>query len=73
MKKSIYIFSNGLVKREQNTILIENENGKKFIPIENTSEIYLFGEITFNTKILNYLSEKEIILHYFNYYGYYSG
>ncbi len=73
MKKSIYVFSNGTIKRDENTILIENENGKKYIPIENTSEIYLFGEIALNTKLLNYLSEKEIILHYFNYYGYYSG
>ena len=73
MKKSIYVFSNGTIKRDENTISIENENFKKFIPIENTSEIYLFGEVTFNTKLLNYLSEKGIIIHYFNYYGYYSG
>lgn len=73
MKKSIYVFSNGTIKRDENTISIENENFKKFIPIENTSEIYLFGEVTFNTKLLNYLSEKGIIVHYFNYYGYYSG
>jgi CRISPR-associated protein Cas1 len=73
MKKSIYVFSNGTIKRDENTISIENENAKKYIPIENTSEIYLFGEVTFNTKLLNYLSEKGIIMHYFNYYGYYSG
>jgi CRISPR-associated protein Cas1 len=73
MKKSIYVFSNGTIKRDENTISIESENSKKFIPIENTSEIYLFGEVTFNTKLLNYLSEKGIIIHYFNYYGYYSG
>lgn len=73
MKKSIYIFSNGTLKREQNTILLENESIRKYIPIENTSEIYMFGEINFNTKLLQYLSEKGILIHYFNYYGYYSG
>jgi len=73
MKKSIYIFSNGTIKRDENTISIVNDTDKKFIPIENTSEIYMFGEVTFNTKLLNYLSEKGIIIHYFNYYGYYSG
>jgi len=26
-----------------------------------------------NTKVLNFLSQKEIILHYFNYYDYYAG
>ena len=73
MKKSIYVFSNGTIKRDENTISIVNDIDKKFIPIENTSEIYMFGEVTFNTKLLNYLSEKGIIIHYFNYYGYYSG
>ena len=74
LKQSIYIFSNGRLKRKDNTLFFENEEGvKKFIPIENTKEIYAFGEIDLNTKILNFLSQKEIILHYFNYYGYYTG
>ncbi len=73
MKKSIYIFSNGTINREANTISIEVNNSKKYIPIENTSEIYMFGEINFNTKFLDFMSQKGIIIHYFNYYGYYSG
>jgi CRISPR-associated protein Cas1 len=73
MKKSIYIFSSGDLKKYENTIIIENQSGKKFLPIENISEIYIFGEINLNIKLLNYLSEKGIIVHYFNYYGYYSG
>jgi len=74
MKKSIYIFSNGRLKRKDNTLFFENEEGvRKFIPIENTKEIFAFGEIDLNTKILNFLSQKEIIVHYFNYYDYYSG
>ncbi len=74
MKESIYIFSNGRLKRKDNTLFFETEEGnKKFIPVENVKEIYAFGEIDLNAKILNFLSRKEIILHYFNYYGYYSG
>ncbi len=74
MKQSIYIFSNGRLKRKDNTLFFENEEGvRKFIPVENTKEIFGFGEIDLNTKILNFLSQKEIIFHYFNYYDYYSG
>ena len=74
MKESIYVFSNGTLKRKDNTLFFENEEGKrKFIPVENVKEIFAFGEITLNTKVLNFLSQKEIILHYFNYYDYYSG
>jgi len=74
MKETIYIFSNGRIKRKDNTLFFETEDGKKnYIPVENVKEIFAFGEIDLNSKLLNFLSQKEIILHYFNYYGYYSG
>jgi len=74
MKKTIYIFSNGELKRKGNTIFFEKENGSKnYLPIENTKELMIFGEVTLNKKLLDFLSQKEIILHFFNYYGYYSG
>jgi len=74
MKKTIYIFSNGELKRKQNTLYFENEEGKrKYVPVENTGEMMIFGEVTINKKLLDFLSQQEIILHFFNYYGYYSG
>jgi len=73
MKNTIYIFSGGELKRKENTIFFETEEGRKFVPIENTSEIMIFGEVTLNKKLLDFFSQKEIILHFFNYYGYYSG
>lgn len=74
MKQTLYVFSNGRLKRKDNTLFFETEDGKKkFIPVENTKEIFLFGEVDVNTKLLNFLSQNEIIVHYFNYYDYYSG
>jgi len=74
VKETIYVFSSGRLKRKDNTLFFETENGdKKFIPVENVKEIFAFGEIDINTKALNFLAQKEIILHYFNYYGYYTG
>jgi len=73
MDKSYYILKSGSLYREQNTIVFETNEGKKFLPIENVKDIYLFGEVSLNTKLLNFLSQNEIILHIFNYYGYYSG
>ncbi len=73
-KKSIYIFSSGELKRKQNTIYFEKSDGtRKFVPVENTAEILIFGEVSVNKKLLDFLSQKEIILHFFNHYGYYSG
>jgi CRISPR-associated protein Cas1 len=73
MKKTIYIFSDGELKRKDSTLFFEGENGRKFIPVENTCEIMIFGEVTLNKRFLEFLTQSEIILHFFNHYGYYVG
>lgn len=73
MKRSIYVFSNGEIHRKQNTLYFESEKGRKYIPIENTSELLIFGEVTINKKLLEFLCQCEIMLHFFNHYGYYVG
>jgi CRISPR-associated protein Cas1 len=73
MKKPLYIFSSGELKRKDNTIFFENEQGKKYIPVENTGEIFIFGEVDVNKRFLEFLTQAEIILHFFNRYDYYVG
>ncbi len=73
MKKTIYIFSDGEIKRKQNTIYFESDKGRKYVPVENTGEILIFGEVTLNKRILEFFTQQEIILHFFNRYGYYVG
>ena len=73
MKKTIYIFSDGELKRKDNTLYFEKDGKKNYIPVENTSELYVFGEVIVNKKFFEFLTQKEIIMHFFNYYGYYCG
>ena len=74
MNKTIYIFTNGEIKRKQNTIYFETEDGKrKYVPIESVSEMMIFGEVSLNKKLLEYLTQKEIVVHFFNYHEYYVG
>lgn len=73
MKGSIYIFSNGELKRKENTLYFEMEEGRKYIPVENTSELFILGEVTINKRLLEFLSKSEIIMHFFNHFGYYVG
>jgi CRISPR-associated protein Cas1 len=49
------------------------EKTKKYIPVSSVASIFVFGEITFNKRFLEFLSSNEIILHFFNYYGFYVG
>lgn len=74
MKKTLYIFSSGQLRRKDNTIFFMNEEGdQKYIPVEDTSELMVFGEVDINKRFLEFCSQKEIMIHYFNNYGYYSG
>ncbi len=78
MAQSYYIFRSGRLRRKQNTLYLEqeDENGqvqRQPIPVENVRDLYLFGEIDLNTKLLVFLAQNEIVVHCFNYYGFYSG
>ncbi|MDK2821813.1 MAG: CRISP-associated protein Cas1 [Clostridia bacterium] len=73
VKKNIYIFKDGQIKRKDNTVYFETEEGKRFLPIEDINDIFVFGELDFNKRFLELISQKEITIHFFNYYGYYVG
>lgn len=74
MGRDYYIFSNGRIKRKENTIyFIDPEENKKAIPIEEVERIHLFGEVDLNTKFLNHISKYSILINIYNYYGFYSG
>lgn len=46
---------------------------KKVIPIDDIDSLFLFGEINFNTRFLDFLAKNNISAHTFNYYGFYNG
>lgn len=74
VQQSYYIFSNGEIKRNDNTLQLIKEDGTKGdIPIERVYDIYVFSEMRFNTKLINFLAQKGVCVHFFNYYEYYSG
>lgn len=74
MGETFYILKDGDLKRKDNNIVITNLEGEsKNLKSEVADEIYIFGEVNMNTKLLNFLSQKGITMHVFNYYGFYSG
>ncbi len=78
MAQSYYIFRSGRLRRRQNTLYLEQESEdgqvqRQPIPVENVRDLYLFGEIDLNTKLLSFLAQNEITIHCFNYYGFYVG
>lgn len=74
MSRNYYITQPGRISRKDNTIYLEPEDAKRIpIPVEDIDALYFYGELDLNTKLLNFLAQKKIPFHVFNYYGYYSG
>lgn len=66
MKQPKFIFSDSKISRKDNTIVVENKEGKKkYLPVEDLEEIYCFGQNSFNTELLALLSKHKIIMHIF--------
>ncbi|MGR6835984.1 type I-B CRISPR-associated endonuclease Cas1b [Syntrophomonas erecta] len=72
-KATKYLLSMGELKRKDNSLVFKNDIGNIYIPIENIREIYCLNEINMNTKVLDLLSKAGVIVHFFNFYGYYTG
>lgn len=73
MKKDIFIFKSGEIKRKENTIFFQNDEIKKFLPVTEIDNLYIFGEVNINKKALDFISQNFVCIHFYNYYGYYSG
>ncbi|BCJ95329.1 CRISPR-associated endonuclease Cas1 [Anaerocolumna cellulosilytica] len=74
MSESFYLFSDGELKRKDNVLRMTAPDGNfKDIKVNMTRDIYLFGEVSLNTKTLNYAGQLSLPIHIFNYYGFYTG
>jgi len=74
MKDSWYIFSHGKLCRHKNTLcFVSSEGDRTLLPVEDTKDVYCYGNITINSSLLGLLSSKGIVLHFFSYYGRYLG
>jgi CRISPR-associated protein Cas1 len=69
----LYIFQSGELKRKDNTLEFQTENGKKVLPINTISEIHVFGELTINKRALEFLTSSKIPVHFYNRYDFYVG
>ena len=74
MKQSYYLYKSGRIQRKDNTLeIVYKDNTKRSIPIERINDIYVMTEFDFNTSLIAYLSQFGINVHFFNYYGFYTG
>lgn len=74
VKQSYYLYKSGRLQRKDNTLeIVYKDATKKVIPVERVDDIYVMTEFDLNTSLLNFLSQFGINVHFFNYYGFYTG
>ncbi|MEZ4884655.1 MAG: type I-B CRISPR-associated endonuclease Cas1b [Chitinophagales bacterium] len=79
MKKSYYLFNAGRMSRKDNTlkfVAVDKdgvEQRAKFIPIEGTGQLYVFGALDVNSALLSFLGKAGVMVHFFDYYEHYKG
>ncbi len=73
MGSTRYIFSMGELTRKDNSLCFRKNDKNVYIPVENTKEIYCLNEVSINSKLLDFLAQNNIVIHFFNYGGGYSG
>jgi len=73
MKEPLYLVSEGILKREGNTLFFVNKDEKKALPIEHLSDIYCYGKVSLKSGASSLLMKMGLPMHFFNYYGYYEG
>lgn len=73
MEKTLYLFVSGRLRRKENTLCVEGEEQTRYFPVENVRDIYIFGEVDLNKKLLEFLQQNEILLHAFDFNGNYVG
>lgn len=58
---------------EANTTPAFDSKQKRVVPIDDIDSFMIFGEVNFNSRFLNFLTQHNIPAHIFNHYGYYTG
>lgn len=83
MKKTFYLFNPGILERKDNTLKFTPISGDgevpspdaqaRYLPIEDISEFYVFGSLRANSALFNFLGQKDVAVHFFDYYENYTG
>ena len=62
MKSTKYITSMGDLKRKDDSLCFRKSGKNIYLPVENIKEIYCLNEISLNTKLLDFISSKNITI-----------
>ena len=73
MKKVVYLYKSGNLKRKDDSLVLETKGKADYIPIEQVDMIICFSEVSLNKRVLALLNKYEVSILFYNFYGNYIG
>ncbi|MDO5097095.1 MAG: CRISPR-associated endonuclease Cas1 [Peptostreptococcaceae bacterium] len=64
-----HLINDGILSKKDWTILFENEQNKRYLPVEIVDNLNVYSNIVFDSDIFRHFSEKRIITNIFDRYG----
>ena len=73
LRKTVYLARGGALSRLGGGFCFDGPASRRIIPGDEPGEILIYGAVTIDKAALDLCTEKRIILHFFDAFGYYSG
>ena len=71
--RNYHIINGGVLSRKDYNLLFENEEGKRYIPVETTGSLNLYANIIFSSSFFHFAGKKRLHIHFFDRYGHFVG
>ena len=71
--RNYHLINDGILTKKDFTILFENDENKRYLPVETTDSISIYSNIILSGDFLQYVMKKGILIHVFDKYGEYMG
>ncbi|MEE1518164.1 MAG: type I-B CRISPR-associated endonuclease Cas1b [Lachnospiraceae bacterium] len=71
--KDYHIINDGILTRRDFTVLFENEEGKKYLPVETMGSLNVYSEVTFTSGFFEYANTMGLKIAIYDRYGRFVG
>ena len=71
--RNYHLLNDGILTRKDYSILFESEEGKRYIPVETTDTLNIYGGVIMSGDFLRFIGDKRMQLNVYDRYGRLSG
>ena len=64
--REVHLINDGVLTRKDFTLLFENEDGKKYIPIEAIDNLNIYSNVIFSTGFFEFANERKLYISFIN-------